>query len=112
MSKGERYEWQPGMREISGFGGAYEQACRRMVQAGCFWLEDHPDAKPEFRGYKNILGVVSEENDDAKALSEAIAKPVPDCSGAMHAWSVNACMFVRKNGWPAYVAGMSTPVTP
>ena len=28
------YEWEEGMDEISGFGGSYEEGCRKMVKAG------------------------------------------------------------------------------
>lgn len=86
------YEWRDGMREVSGFGGLYEGACRKMVAAGCARFDTHPDADPQFHGWPGIYGVICEDNDDARALAKVLA---------------DACLFVRKNGWEKYVQEMS-----
>jgi len=76
------YEFTEQMREISGFGGGYEQTCRNMLKAGLKWWDKNPEVKPEFHSYKNIYGVISEDNEDAKALSEVITQPPhDDCTG-------------------------------
>ncbi len=100
------YEWRDGMQEISGFGGGYEDACRKMVKQGMEWLDAHPTAEPKFKQYQNITGLIDEENEDAKALSLAVAKGV-DPSGAMQQATINACMYIRKNGWDKYCEEMS-----
>lgn len=111
-----RGEWAPDMGEISGFGQdgspggvAYEACCRAMLKAGLAWLDAHPDADPKFHGYKNIYGILEEDNDDAKALSAAVVAPAEaggGASGAMHQAVVSHLLFIRANGWTAYVAKM------
>lgn len=104
----DKYVWREGMGEISGFGGGYEDTCRAMVRAGCEWLDAHPEAKPEFRGYKNIYGIISEENDDAKALTKAIVDASGgDCTGAMHQASVTHVLQIHAHDWEWYCAEMS-----
>lgn len=107
---GEKYAWRDGMGEISGFGGGYEEACRTMLRAGLRWLDAHPDADPKFHGYAGIIGVIAEDNEDAKELSKVVGDAVPDCSGAMHQVVVKTCLYVRKHGWDAYCAAMSKRV--
>lgn len=95
------------MREISGFGGGYEATCRAMVVAGLEWFDAHPEAKPVFKQYENITGICSEENQDAKDLTEAIIKPSEgDCTGAMHQACVNHVLGIRTYGWDKYVTDM------
>lgn len=95
------FPWTPGMSEISGFGGGYEEACRTMVYAGLAWFKDHPTATPVFGG----LG--SPKNDDAKSLETAILAAEPGCSGALFGATLNAILFVQKNGWSKYVEAMT-----
>lgn len=100
------FEWTEDMAEISGFGGGYERGCRQMISQGCAWWAEHPDAKPEFHGYKNVTGIAVEDNDDAKALSAAICAGV-DPSGAMHQAAVGHVFHWHKVGsWVAYQASM------
>jgi hypothetical protein len=101
------FEWTEGTRQISGFGGGYERACRSMVSAGCKWWSEHPEARPEFHGFKGITGVVIEDNEDAKALSQAITSAADGASGAMHQAAVNHCFAWKRLGsWQAYQAEM------
>lgn len=103
------YDWQPGMREISGFGGLYEGACRKMVAAGCAWFDEHPEADPQFHGYQGVYGILAEDNDDARNLTKCLIAACPDGgpSGAMLQATTNACLFVRGHGWNEYVQQMS-----
>jgi hypothetical protein len=108
MSDGaEKYAWVEGMGEISGFGGTYEEACRRMLRAGLEWLDANPEASPVFEEFRNVYGLVREKNEDAIQLGKAIAAAAPDCTGAMMQAVVHHCLFVRKNGWNAFVEGMT-----
>lgn len=95
--------WTDDMGEISGFGGGYEAACRAMVFAGMDWCDEHPNADPQFQGYKNVYGVINEENQDAKDLTTAVvAAANGDCTGAMHQAAISHVLFYRKNGWGKY----------
>lgn len=100
----EGFEWTEDMREISGFGGGYERACRAMVSAGCKWWSERPDADPQFHGFRGIYGVIAEDNDDAKALSKAVTDAAGgDCTGAMHQAAISHVFGWRKLGsWLAY----------
>jgi len=101
------YEFTSEMREISGFGGSYEQACRNKLKAGLEWLDNNLDAKPEFHGFKNIYGVIKDDNDSAKKLSEIVVNASGnDCTGVMHQAVITNILWIRKNGWDAYVKEM------
>jgi hypothetical protein len=91
-----KYAWQPGMGEISGFGGGYEAACLDMLYTGLAWLDAHPGA--------------ALDDETRKSLDKAICAACPDCSGAMHGAVMSACGFVLRNGWAKYVAAMSKRV--
>jgi hypothetical protein len=101
-----KYTYTPDMGEISGFGGGYEDACRKMVIAGMEWFDANPQADPQFQGYKNIYGVINEENEDAKALSKAVLATCDDCTGAMHQASISHILAARRLGWEGYCAEM------
>ena len=101
-----KYEYTPKCREISGFGGSYEAACRQMVIAGMEWFDKYPQASPKFHQYSNITGIVVADDPDAKSLETALMEAVGDCSGAMMQAAVNHCLFAAKNGWEVYIAKM------
>ncbi len=102
------YEFTAEMHEISGFGGGYEQVCRKMLAAGLKWLDEHPDSDPQFRGCRNLYGVIFKDNDDAKTLSKVVVDAADgDCTGAMHQAVISHCLWIRQNGWDAYVKQMS-----
>ncbi len=107
LDKIAKYKFVEGMGEISGFGGDYEKACRVMLDSGLQWFDEHPDADPKFQGNDAVYGLIIEDNDDAKALSDAVTKHIDGCSGAMHHAVVGACLWIRKNSWDAYVAQMT-----
>lgn len=95
---------------ISGFGGSYEEACQKMVVAGLEWLDAHPQADPQFKGYKNIYGIINEENDDAKALSKVVVDASGgDCTGAMHQASITHILWIKANGWDKYLTEIQKP---
>lgn len=109
-SKGENiiYEFTEIMREISGFGGGYEAACRAMLKAGLEWGDKNPNADPKFHGFKNIYGIIQKDNEDAKALRKVVVRASgDDCSGAMHQAVISSILWIRKNGWDRYVEEMS-----
>jgi hypothetical protein len=86
-----------------------------MVLAGISWVDAHPSADPHFRGYKGVYGVLSEDNDDAKAMVAAMMDaPVyldgkqlqahvgDDCTGAMHHASCQHVLAYKRLGWDEY----------
>ncbi len=101
------YEFTEKMSEISRFGGNYEATCRAMLKAGLEWRDKNPEANPQFHGYKNIYGIIEEDNEDAKALSKAVINVTNDCTSAMHQAVISSILFVLKNGWNKYVEEMS-----
>lgn len=94
------------MGEISGFGGGYEAACRAMVLAGLDWWDAHPNADPQFHGFKGIYGIIEEDNEDAKALSKAVLAACDGCTGAMHQAAISHVFAAHRLGWDAYCAEM------
>lgn len=97
-------EWTDDMGEISGFGGGYESTCRAMVLAGIEWIDSHPDADPQFKGSRAIFGIIIEDNNDAKALTEAILAPAKgEATGAMHHAAVGHVLAYKRLGWDEYV---------
>ena len=106
----ERYEFEGGMGEISGLGGDYEEDCRKMLKVGLEYWDSHSNLNPKFMGYEDIYGIISEENEDAKALSKAVVDAVEDCTGAMHQAVIGTIFWVHKNGWDEYVKEMKKDV--
>lgn len=106
--------WSDDMGEISGFGGSYEAGCRAMVLAGIKWIDEHPDADPHFRGYEGVYGILTEDNDDAKALTKAVMDAEfvfengrkircgDEATGAMHHATMGHVLAYKRLGWDEY----------
>ncbi len=104
----KNYIFTKEMGEISGLGGSYEQTCRNMLKVGLEFLDNHPELDPNFHRFKNIYGMIEEDNEDAKRLSETVVKASNnDCTGAMHQAVISSILWIRKHGWDAYVKTMS-----
>ena len=102
-----KYQYTDDMSELSGFGGGYEDTLRAMVVSGLEHLDANPHADPQFSGYKNIFGIITEDNADGKELSEAVVKAANgDCTGAMHQAAISHILWIRNNGWDQYCAEM------
>ncbi len=111
-----RFPWTDDMDEISGFGGSYEEGCRRMVSAGVAWLDENPALKHAvmFEEYKNVVGIAIPRGEPAKELEDAmLGAPIyvdgklTTCgeygvTGAMMQYSVHHAIHAEKLGWPAY----------
>lgn len=110
-----KYEFTPEMGEISGLHGNYEAACREMLIAGLEYWDKYPDLKPQYKGTSpespiQIYGVLLRDNEDAKTLSKIVcdaANPDYGVTGAMHQAVIESIMWIRTNGWEAYVKAMS-----
>jgi hypothetical protein len=106
------YTYTEKCREISGFGGGYEKACRDMVIAAMNWMDEHPNADPTFSQYKNITGLTVDENEDMLAMQKVMFNAAGgDCTGAMMQYSTNHALFAHKNGWDKYIEKMEEPDT-
>ncbi len=107
------YEFTKDMDEISGFGGGYEAMCRAMVKAGCEWFDaraTQDETTPVFEEYENIIGIITEKNPEAKALTDAMAaaaRPLGGATGASMQACVHHVLSIRRMGWPAYVEKMT-----
>ena len=106
-----QYQFNDDMNEISGFGGEYEAACRRMLAGALEWLDAHPEANPQFTGIKNVIGVIKDDNGDGEALSNAAMAAAGDYgpSGAQHHAVIAAALWIKANGWDAYIKAMTHP---
>ena len=86
-------EWTDDMREISGFGGAYEEACREMVRAAVGAMLAIGEPRP-----------VRRDDPDFVKIEAAMMGAVPDCDGAMFCASFIHAAYIWHNGWSAYCA--------
>lgn len=94
-----KYQFTAEMGEISGFGGGYEDACRKMVIAGLEWCDEHPDAELSYTTLEGVYGLTANESDDMKLMQEAMLTAIGhDCTGAMMQATMGHVMFIRKNG--------------
>ena len=94
-----KYNYTDDMDEISGFGGGYESTCRAMVIAGLNWWDENPQADPKWGEYKNIYGITTDENEDAKAMQHVMLEAAKDdCTGAMMQATMSHVMFAHKSG--------------
>jgi len=103
----KKYPWTTAMREISGIGGDYEEACRKMVYGGLVYLECKSEVDLKATTYRNVYGLLTADSPDAKELEKAIVAEVTDCSGVMLHDAMQHCFFIAKNGWTKYTEEMS-----
>lgn len=101
-----KYTYTEDMREISGFGGGYEQACRDMVVAGLEWCDKNVGADVSYDQFKNVYGLTTNESEDCKKMQQAMLDVANDCTGAMMQASMGHIMAIRRMGWDAYVEKM------
>lgn len=101
------YKYTDKCDEISGFGGSYEDGCRKMVIAGMEWFDKHPQSDPKFTEYKNIYGFINDENEDATQLTDHMNKSIDnEATGAMMQACVNHVKYAYKHGWDNYIKKM------
>jgi len=107
------FKFTASMNEVSGYGGAYEDACRAAVCAGAAWFAAHRDADPIF-----IDGLP--HNNDAESIAATIGNTAftsentklgDFLSTAMFTMVMFHVYYIAKHGWNAYVEKMSAPVT-
>lgn len=102
-----KYTYTEQCKEISGFGGKYEKACRKMVISGMLWFDENPSANPKFHSYKNVYSIICEDNPEAKSLTDTMAEAIEnDCTGAMMQAAVSHVLYALKHGWDEYIKMM------
>ena len=105
--KMNKYKYTEKCNEISGFGGSYEEGCCKMVIAGLEWFDAHPDADPKFHVFKNLFGLVVENNKDAEALTKHMNTAINgEATGAMMQACMDHVMFAKHHGWDKYIEMM------
>lgn len=100
------YKYLEDRREISGFGGGYEEMCRNMVIAGMKHLDENHGSNPTMDQYTHIFGITTNENEDMKKLQSAMNEVADGCTGAMMQASTGHVLFAYKNGWDKYQSAM------
>lgn len=103
-----KYEFTNEMGEISGFGGDYEQACRKMVLAGIEYLEKNKSIDFSFKEYENIYGILAETSEDTDKVIKAMiaANDGFGATGGMVQATLNHVKFIYEKGWNKYVETM------
>ena len=90
--------------DISGFSGAYEAACQKMLLQGLKFLKDHPNFDwSAYREYKGVLGVCIATTDEAEELDKAVCEGVKP-SGAMCHAVISHLAYIHKHGYDAWLA--------
>ena len=101
--------FHPGCREISGFGGGYEDACRKMVVAGLNWMLANPEKAKNLKviQYTNIYGICDVEGDGQKELDSVMMEACNhDCTGAMHQACINHLFWAFAHSPEEYAQEM------
>lgn len=99
--------WTDDMGEISGFGGEYEEACRRMVCAGVDWflINGHQCVPNPVGGF-----LFAADEKTAKVNHDAFRAAVdaaePSCSGAMSGAAASHAAGIFWRGWEDYAREM------
>lgn len=102
-----KYSYTDKCDEISGFGGSYEEGCRKMVIAGLEWFDQHENADPKFQSFENVFGLILEKNEDAKKLTEHMnAACGNEATGAMMQACLNHVRYVKQHGCDKYIEQM------
>ena len=107
------YKHTPGMGEISGFSGGYEDTCQQMLHNGVKFLVELAKTKSkddiDFTLKQTsedspiqLFGMCDIEGEDGKALEKAVMEDIGDCTGAMHHTVMQRLLFIAGSGWDAY----------
>jgi hypothetical protein len=96
----QRWTFDEGMREISGFGGGYEASCRAMLKAGGEWADAHPDAIDW-----TIITRVSNLPQEMQDVMIAAAEP-GGATGAMFGTVGSHICWVLRHSWEEWVHGL------
>ncbi len=100
-------------RELSGFGGRYEEGCRRMTIAGFQFLQQHHGDKPDIKALQNVFGLTMAENEAGRQFERAMLEaPMGDgtvgdeATGAMVHQSTIHAFKAHELGWKGYLEAL------
>ena len=94
------YNWTEDMREISGFGGIYENNCRKIISESLKWIDEN-NKKISIANYQQIYGV-SRLDSNAQELEVYLASLGLNYTGAMLQACFNHIMLIQEIGWEEY----------
>lgn len=110
----EQMEYTDEMRELSGFGGGYEAACRKMALAGARYLIEHVSDELLTRWKLDDLHAESKNEPSRRkqrstyvAFEKVVGDAEDGCTGAQHAAACYHAWSIRVLGWAAYKAKMT-----
>lgn len=97
------FDWT-GLKEISGFGGGYEETCRKMVKAGVEWLRAHPGADLRATHTPGVFPDLWGGTPDFKAFQDAMVEGGGDgdCTGAQVCAATHHALLIHRKGWDEY----------
>jgi DNA-directed RNA polymerase subunit N (RpoN/RPB10) len=99
-----KYQYTDKCAEISGFGGGYEDACRKMVIAGMEWMDEHPNANMNIATFNGIPELTLPRTDDAQELENVMNDAVEGCCSVhMIQLSIGCLLCARRLGWDTYI---------
>ena len=112
MSKAKKHEEFDWPFEISGFGGDYEDACRRMTVAAVEWLRKHPD---DVKSWHAAEVKYKKDNPNSRCFppkiypnskdefENAVVAVCEDCTGTMFGAAISHAKAIVAKGWDKYV---------
>lgn len=103
-----KYQYTDKCREISGFGGEYEETCRKLVVQGLEWLDKNDGADPQFLTLRNVTGLIMPEGEQAEQLHQAMGVGFEGLTGAMVHYSTLHVLRAKKVGWEKYIEEMES----
>jgi hypothetical protein len=99
-----KYQYTDKCAEISGFGGDYEEICRKMVIAGAEWLDKHPNANINIANFNGLLWPILPRTDDLQELENVMNNTERGhCSIFMIQLSIGYVYCARRLGWDTYI---------
>jgi hypothetical protein len=101
------YEWEEGMCNIIGENTEEdEKEARYMLKKGLEWFDRNPNATPQFKSYKEIKGLIVDDNMQAAELLQDMTGDINTIRAANLNVIINHLFYIRKFGWEAYVKEM------
>ena len=100
--------FKPNQREVSGFGGSYENGCRDMIIAGVNWCIDNPEKAKHLSYGKltNVYGICVPNNEYAEELDKIVTKAADGCTGAMHQACIAHILWISAHSIDEYIKEM------
>lgn len=92
-----KYQYTDKCREISGFSGSYEKACKKMVIAGIEYLDNNK--------HIDQFNIKEYEFEIQKEMCDSIDN---ESTFAMIHTCYNHVRYIQLHGWQSYIKGMES----